>query len=202
MRTLQKLLIILFVIAFFNDTQAGELKEKGVRGGLVFSNSFGSNFFADPAFKSGLSGGIFTAVSLSKNIALQPEFMYIMKGFKVSDQTLSSSSTLHFLELPVLLKYYTGSTTGFRPNFVAGPFFSYFMSGNIEVTNRNFTFSEKVENMKQFDIGLLLGTSIDFALANNNMQMDIRYSVGLVNWHKDLSGFHHHVISFLLGISF
>lgn len=139
----------------------------------------------------GIQLGAFYTLSLTDNLKLQPELLYIQKGGTQNysqpliDQTTEVKTYYNYLEIPILVQYYFGEgATGF---FVeGGPFAGLAMSGKSDVTTvlagetfeatTEFDFDDQ-DNQKRLDYGFSFG--LGYAL--NNLLFDVRYNLGVNN---------------------
>ena len=96
------------------------------------------------------------------------------KGYKISDAAVGGdiTSTLNYLELPLLLRINFGQTL--KLFAFGGPSVGYLLGGKYE----NDTFSEDVKEIyDDLDVGVHVGAGIGFGA----LEIDVRYMAGLID---------------------
>ena len=145
-----------------------DMREKfnfGLKAGINVSNIWDTeaeDFSADP--KLGFAGGAFVTIPLGRLFAIQPEVMFVQKGFKGSGSVLTIpyevTRTTNYLEIPVLFAV--------RPadfiSIYAGPQVSFLLSQKDKLSFGNNTIQDeeqfKNDNWRKNTLGLHLG--LDF----------------------------------------
>lgn len=146
-----------------------DMREKfnfGLKAGMNVSNIWDTqaeDFSADP--KIGFAGGAFVTIPLGRLFAIQPEVMFVQKGFKGNGSVLTVpyeiSRTTNFLEIPVLLAV--------RPadfiSIYAGPQISFLLSQKDKFSFGNSTIEDqeqfKNDNWRKNMLGLHMGLDIN-----------------------------------------
>ncbi len=129
-------------------------------------------------------GGVF-GVSLSKNVSLQLEPMYLQKGgileqYAPSPDLFIKSS---FLEVPLFLKITFGENI--RPYILAGPTVGFLLNSEIKGEVSGLTFKADLNNiLKRIDFGIGLGAGVSFPLGKGSVFLEGRYTFGLSNINK------------------
>ncbi len=166
-------------------------------------------------FKPGLCAGLGLGIKFNKFLALQPEFLYTRKGFKrdykVVDQVNTVYLKLNYLELPVLLRLLIPAGT-VTPNVYAGPAIAtrVKIEGYTVIDGEKTDFTKQQDfaynnNVRIFDIGLVMGGGIDIKIGPGSILIDFRYIMGLrkvwfgSNVNQNIPTEKNSVISFLLG---
>lgn len=144
-------------------------------------------------YRAGVNAGIFANYRINNLLAIQPEFIYSMQG-AVSDEiplgskSLKTTYTLHYLDIPVLLKVYPWRGL----NVQVGPQFGFCVSdefelkvGDEKISSNDFKEYgyEQVARTFDFSIALGLGYEFDFGLV-----VDARYNFGLTDISDDGEG--------------
>lgn len=144
-------------------------------------------------YRAGVNVGIFGNYRINNLFAIQPEFLYSMQGTAFDDvtiarQTLKSSYTSHYLNIPVLLKVYPWRGL----NVQVGPQFGFCVDdeyklkvGDEEISSndlKQYGYDSKA-NVFDFAIALGLGYEFDFG-----MTIDARYNFGLTNIYENEDG--------------
>ena len=108
--------------------------------------------------------------------ALQPELHWMQKGYKISDATSGGqsvgdvTSTLNYLELPVLLRFnFGGSLKLFA---IGGPSAGYLLGGTIEDDNSE---TEAKDVLDDIEFGVHIGAGVGIG----TFEIDVRYMAGL-----------------------
>ncbi len=156
----------------------------GVKGGVNFSNLYTDNV-EDNNVLTGFNAGVFTKLSITESLAIQPELLYTTKGaeLKYNNAFVNGTSTfrLNYLELPVLLVI--NLTDNF--NVHAGPYFSYLLDGKVTNDSQGTLFdienNIKNEDYNKFDTGLSVGVGFDA----DQLGFGVRYNYGLQKVGKE-----------------
>lgn len=156
----------------------------GIKGGVNFSHLYTK----DAESTKGLAGfnvGVFSKMSITDNLAIQPELYYTTKGSMVTYNNVFVSGTatfkLNYIELPLLLV--VGVTE--KLNIYAGPYAAYLLSG--KVINKSdsdvFNFEDNInaDDYNRIDAGVTAGADLDF----NSVSIGARYTYGMVKVGKE-----------------
>ena len=119
-------------------------------------------------------GGFFT-YNFSPTFALQPEFLYTMKGFSVPVLGVDIDFKMDYIEIPVLFKFQFGTGTA-KPCLFAGPAVAFMVSAKLEVLGESV---DADELWKSTDLGLVFGGGIDFPVGSGMVTFDGRYTMGM-----------------------
>lgn len=124
-------------------------------------------------------GGVFD-LTLSDNVALHFEPLYLQKGSKLESGAEEAKLKYVYVEVPALFKLALGTSTT-RPYVMAGPTIGFLLSAKasngIEVDIKDET--------KSIDFGLGLGAGVSFPAGNNFVFVEGRYALGLSNINDD-----------------
>lgn len=156
----------------------------GVKGGVNFSNLYTNNV-EDNNVLTGFNAGVFTKLSITESLAIQPELLYTTKGaeLKYNNAFVNGTSTfrLNYLELPVLLVINLTDNL----NLHAGPYFSYLLDGKVSNDSQGTLFdienNIKNEDYNKFDTGLSVGVGFDA----DQLGFGVRYNYGLQKVGKE-----------------
>lgn len=142
----------------------------GIRaGGVISKQTYDEgNLSDDPESKFGADIAIMYTLPIGDGfLALQPELHWMQKGSTFSDLGDDLSTTMNYLELPLLLRVnFGGSLKLFA---FAGPSAGYLLdvnSDNIAITKDDF---------EDIEFGLHLGAGIGLG----RFEIDVRYMAGL-----------------------
>jgi len=151
--------------------------------------------------KTGTSFGVFVTYDINDIFAVQPEFLFTMKGMKTEakyefflDETINVEETisLNYLEFPILFKVSILTGGSVKPNIFFGPALAIKSSAKrkYEITGLSEEFKQMLgfptpedENIdvKSSDIGLVFGGGLDLKLGSGKAIIDARYTLGLTN---------------------
>jgi hypothetical protein len=153
----------------------------GFMGGGTYSKFHGADIPGTASFRAGFAVGAFATVGLIKNLALEPQVVYAMKGSKVVDGTDNINLKSAYIEIPLLLKARFPSTSGnISPHFYLGPQVGFRVSCKFSDTNTSGTDTSDCKNdpdftTKQEDFNLVMGAGLDIGRA----LVDFRYDMGV-----------------------
>lgn len=181
------------------------------RAGVSISNVAmdNDNFFEDGRKNQiGFVGGLGLNFALTEDefLSIQPELLYVQKGFASEGSSLLGSYDytyrLNYLELPVLLKIGFG-TDVIRGYVNLGPSVGYLLNGQVKGSGEiaglvGGSVDEKIEFTKsstndptelhanRIEFGASFGGGIGISLGGRSMLfVDARYNAGLTNFDKD-----------------
>jgi len=217
-RTIKALLIgaVVFMLLLPNSSLATELIA-GLKIGMNSADLHGKDIKdveeeSGMEFKSkwGLCFGGFVRFNISKMFAIQPEFLYTMKGTKMEEtffgETMKLKMNLSYLEIPVLVKFMIPTSGGIKPSLFAGPALAIKLSAKTKVEYAGETEEEDIEEMKDTDFGLIIGAGVDFELGflgQGKLTVDLRYNLGLTTISDvEDTDFKNGVVSLIVGYSF
>lgn len=156
MKKLTFALIILLsaLTTFSQDTKVG------VKGGLNYAYIHGSDVVeVKPNFT--YHAGAFIKIGFTDYVAIQPEFIFSVKGSDEKDFGVD----LNYFDLPILLKVKLGDVFSLH----AGPQLSYLLSANQE-GDPIVKFEDQI---KDFDLGVAGGAEIEM---KSGLSIGARYS--------------------------
>ena len=126
--------------------------------------------------KFGLMGGAYVFTQLSDVLDIQMEIKYMGKGAHKRTTDLDPyqyQSNLHYIEIPILLRYNTNTKIGIEGGLGFGHLFSY------SEENENGVLSEKEANhFKPFELCSLIGLSYQFA---SKFTINLLYSYSILS---------------------
>lgn len=127
---------------------------------------------------TGYTWGAFLEIPIGESaIHLQPEFLLMQKGGKLSVPNIKT--TLNYFEVPILLKLKIINSSLLNINVLGGPTFGYATSGKMveDATIVEINFGD--DNIKRFDLGLHAGAGATLHFGSLGIFGDIRYLFGL-----------------------
>lgn len=170
----------------------------------------------DKKSKTGMCAGMGLGINFSDFIALQPELLFSMKGYKQIFKLSNGENNelvlkVNYFEAPILLKISIPAGI-VKPNFYMGPALAFriritghcIIDGEKEEFNKDQNFALN-NHVRIFDFGLAMGGGIDIKTGPGSIILDFRYTLGLrevwfgsyvnTNLPKDKNG----TLSFILG---
>jgi opacity protein-like surface antigen len=214
-RTLQVATVLLLGLGIgFASTPAQaqvELKP-GIRVGVTaaglggdeeeFVDGFGQALLVSPNVTSveletkartGFTAGGFVVVDFVGPFAIQPEFRYIQRGYRIDFelsngiQTATVEGTLKFdyIDIPVLARYDIPAP-GFTPHLLAGPTLGFNVNSEFEADGPAGTNTEDLsDGTSSTDFGLEFGAGVGFGLGGSTLSVDLRYGIGLSDINEE-----------------
>ena len=176
---------------------------------------FGGNNTQEYNF--GFQIGLIYEIAINDQISIQPELLYLQKGYKIKFEFMDSFSseqevTINYLELPILAKMKFGDTESLNFFAIVGPSFGYALSGDgkfTEITNGETTtdteeieFSENDE-FERLDVSAAIGGGMSIPINLFNLFFEGRYLLGVSNLNDDefdQTSINNRGISFVAGI--
>lgn len=130
--------------------------------------------------------GIFGEFPINRLLAIQPEVVFVQKGGEETSQSLGSSSvTLNYIDVPLLLKINAPVDGSLQPFIFGGPYAGYL----IEATSDS---EGESQDLTEFLNDIHYGIKVGVGLNIGPVLIDARYDMGLANLYKEdeeLDGF-------------
>jgi hypothetical protein len=134
--------------------------------------------------RHGFAGGAFVRVGLSRSLSLQPELLFVQKGFEVTGPTLH----LSYIELPVLLRADLRGTEagGVRPFLYGGLAPALLTSCTVFGTHVEGAYHGRCGEVepadvqlepRSYDLGLALGGGLNVM----GLVVELRHTRGLID---------------------
>ncbi len=156
----------------------------------------------------GYSAGIQAVFGINEFIAIQPELLYVNKGYQlpqsVAGQANLTTDNFDYVQLPVLASLRLPLLRVFTPKLLVGPHLAYKIGGNTVTDRGNEPDIEDhlTEDYNPIDFGFTLGAGFDVGLESFTLNVELRYELGLVPVDArdtDLN-YTHNQVGFMLGI--
>ncbi len=182
---------------------------KGVKGGINLATIGGSDVPTGVTGITQYAAGVFVEISLPGPLAIQPEVLYSVKGSKADvpatflTPAMTVTSTLSYIEIPVLLKFYL-PTPVIKPNIFAGPALGILTSAKAKAEYSGGSVETDIKDaVTSSDIGAVIGAGVKLALPIVDLSIEGRYNYGLKSIDKqDGTKVYNRTISVLVGIGF
>lgn len=159
----------------------------GLKVGGALSNQTDGGVFlsADNEQKVTYLGGIFVTVPLSNAFSLQPEVLYVNKGFQTtSSGSITPRYNLHYLSIPIMLQYHVLD----KLTVALGPEVNYLIdaTSNINLVSLFSGSPSPIERQLSSykDLDLAVNVGIGYLLSDK-FSVGLRYNMGLYDTSKD-----------------
>lgn len=135
--------------------------------------------------RTGLIIGGVLDIGISRTIGVTTGLRYTMKGFQVTNQGVTFTDKLNYIEVPALLKV-KFPLTEVKPYLVGGPVLGIRVSATEEQSNGQQTADVDASSaFESIDFGLLFGGGLDFNVATKtDLFIQAGYGFGLSNIWK------------------
>ena len=139
--------LILLLSASFANAQEKSKVSLGILGGLNFQNLNGKDLGGDKLENDmllGFHGGINVQIPIAPEFYFQPGIMYSSKGAKNTSGSITSTTKLNYIEVPLNMVYKASLGKGF---FMLGfgPYVSYGISGNVKTVSGSVTLDRDIK---------------------------------------------------------
>lgn len=152
--------------------------------------------------QTGLNLGVFGGMQLSPKapVFIESGLMYVEKGGKNLYEGKKVTYSLHYLEIPIVVKYAIQLNEHFSVQPLAGGYFAFGVGGKAKnFGDREVSNSFSHHYFKRFDAGLRFGCGVTYDL----FYADLTYYVGLSNiCHDEFDTSHNRSLSLSLGVNF
>jgi len=141
------IVLILLLSASFANAQEKSKVSLGILGGLNFQNLNGKDLSGDKLENDmllGFHGGINVQIPIAPEFYFQPGIMYSTKGAKNTSGSITSTTKLNYIEVPLNMVYKASLGKGF---FMLGfgPYVSYGISGNVKTVSGSVTLDRDIK---------------------------------------------------------
>ena len=157
----------------------------GVLGGATFSTIKGSDVAAQNlTTRTSFAAGAFVQLGISRNFAIEPQLLYIIKGAKGSQPGVEFGARLSYVEVPVLatVKFPAGTSSGPVLFLQAGPALAVKVDCELTGSAGGTMISSKCQDItpdpvqiKSTDLSFIVGAGVDVRRA----RIMARYELGL-----------------------
>jgi hypothetical protein len=127
--------------------------------------------------RTGLLGGLSIVLPTSGAVGLEIDGLLVSKGAKGTN-TGPNGLKLHYLEVPVLLRFSLAPDMPVSPHLYAGPYFGYQINCSVQGTSGDCDDLPGVST-KTVDIGGTLGGGLSFNAGGLVFTGGLRYSFGI-----------------------
>ncbi len=192
--------LLILLAVFVTEAAAQVQPQLGLRAGGALAQLRGKSAFGEDATdrKLGFMVGAFAEVPVARNLAVQPELLYVRKGGAIDESFVDdeagarfeSDFNLHYLELPVLAKYHVPVGGRLTPSVYAGPYVAYAVKRSIDFSvegdGEDLDLSIDADDVfKRLDYGAAFGVDFGYRFGRRAATLGVRYDLGLANVFKD-----------------
>ena len=132
--------------------------------------------------RTGMSAGVFLVAPFHPNVALEPEFLFTIKGGKLTDGDAESNFRLMAFEIPVLLHLAPASAGATRFHALVGPSFTFRGSARQFITAPGLDENVDVADAtKAAELSLIAGAGVDI----QRFRIDGRFAWGLTRLNQE-----------------
>lgn len=197
--------IVFFSFGLIQQTNAQSPIDFGIKGGLNIANLAGAEDDLDS--RTGIHAGLVLDFSFPlMPVGIESGIYYSQKGAQISEDGMTATWKLDYVEVPVLAKISVDPPGPFSPHIVVGPYAAYNINSELDVSAGS---ASVIEDFSEFtsdiDFGGVIGVGADFSLGVTKLNIQARYSRGLLdvndNGFED-EGEHNSVFSISAGIMF
>ncbi|CAN5443982.1 hypothetical protein BH23BAC3_BH23BAC3_14950 [soil metagenome] len=197
--------IVFFSFGLIQQTNAQSPIDFGIKGGLNIANLAGAEDDLDS--RTGIHAGLVLDFSFPlMPVGIESGIYYSQKGAQISEDGMTATWKLDYVEVPILAKISVGPPGPFSPHIVVGPYAAYNINSELDVSAGS---ASVIEDFSEFtsdiDFGGVIGVGADFSLGVTKLNIQARYSRGLLdvndNGFED-EGEHNSVFSISAGIMF
>jgi len=166
------------------QTHAQSLVDFGIKGGLNFANLAGAEDDLDS--RTGLHAGLVLDFSFPMiPIGIESGIYYSQKGAEVSEEGLTATWKLDYIEVPVMAKLNVGPPGPFSPHLLLGPYAAYNINSELDVTAGAASLTDETDDFSEIttdiDFGGVIGIGADFNLGVTKLNVQARYSRGFID---------------------
>ena len=130
--------------------------------GQVFDQVVGLES-SESSSRLGLAGGAYIRFPITPTLGFEPGALYVMKGVELTERSGKGTVDvrIHYLDVPLLLRYRIPLGSDFTSNVFAGPSFGIKLSSSGKLEGPNGSLEQNVDPaLKSLDVGLAFGAGI------------------------------------------
>jgi hypothetical protein len=176
----------------------------GIKGGMNISNFTGQDYDSDA--RSGLAVGAALDFSLPVlPFGIETGVYYSQKGAKSSEDGLTGTLKVDYIEVPLMAKFRLGPPGPITPHLVLGPYAGFNINSEAELSGDGGSISGDLsDDTNSTEFGGVAGVGIDFNLGLTKLNAQLRYSYGFTSvFEGDFDdGEKNAALSILVGIRF
>ena len=167
---MKRLIIALALVVFMTGAASAEGMMFGIKGGLNLANVSGDDVDMNKMM-IGFGGGVCMSYAFTEAIMIQPELMFMMKGFDWDADDAEDAWKASYLDLNVLFKYAIPMEGDFGVALLAGPQLGFLMSSE-------FDGEDIKDDNATMNFGMVVGAEFAYMLESGAITLDVRYEMG------------------------
>jgi hypothetical protein len=188
MKVISKIALLCFLLVSTSNLMAQLTISPGLRVGVNLANvSADPDFEIDTESIIGLIFAVPVEIGIGESFAIQPEVMFVQKGFKIEQNLLGfnfeSQMIVNQLDIPILAKFKFVNTESFQAYAAAGPVFGYALSGKQKIEALGQSEEEDVDfdeiGYNRFETLVSVGAGAGIPIGPGVIVLDLRYLFGL-----------------------
>ena len=155
----------------------------GIKGGMNISNmSVDPQELEDDGSLKSYAVGAWWGIPVNRRLTIQPEAFYSVRGDAETVDGYTTSTQMGYIDVPVLAKIGFMHGAPAQPSLFIGPSLAVNVSANSQLEGDGTdTEIDVADQVRAFDLGLVVGGGVDFVLGERTFGIDLRYSKGLSN---------------------
>lgn len=184
------LIVVFLCSSTAYSTEKGEI-HYGIKAGPNFSTAVAEEGRLN--FRTAGAGGAFMSYNLSSRIQVQPEVLFMMRGWKESASGLTLTNKINYVDLNILFKYVSPPRGKFQEAIGIGPYVGMKISNsydfNIEIPSEIEDAMDVIyDELKSVDFGIVIAGEMNILLENGGMIIfDLRGTFGLTPIFDDIT---------------
>lgn len=158
--------------------------------GMNYTTVYGSDISGADSRTAFAAGGQLD-FTLSANGLFRTGLIYSGRGFEATDQGITGTLKISYLEIPLLLGYRFPTSGGMRPYLLGGAQIGFKVGCDIEGSDAGQSISFPCDDpdfgadFSSTDVAAVGGAGLALPLGVNNLTIELRYALGLQKIAKD-----------------
>ena len=143
------------------------------------------------SFRNGFAAGVSIDYEFIEGLSLQPEVLYVRKGFDGQGWSSTYGADFDYIEIPLLIKLTVQTKSFMRPVLFVGPSLGINLRANVDLNVVNRMTDEQLagsldysEVMNGAEFSLVFGAGCDFDAGPGDITLDARLDLGLSKTFK------------------
>ena len=160
----------------------------GIKGGLNMATLRG-NALDDSDSRNGLAIGAFAILEMPRGFALQPEILFTQWGAKLQPAALGDEFQweyrFNYIAIDLLARFKFDLNGPVAPVVFVGPSLAINTSSNLKFEHEGEVDEYDIGNVKNTDLGLVLGGGTEIDLKKVLVTLEVRYTLGAEGFLED-----------------
>ncbi len=181
--------IVLLALFTLTSFQAISQLSIGTRAGVNFAYIIFEDASGDEVFIPGLVIAVPFNIGIVKKFSIQPEFMYIQKGygekFFFFSTDVKRKLVVNQIDIPVFAKFSFVNTDEILAYLGGGPVIGYALNAKIKVEANGQKEIESVSfadlDYNRFEVGATFGLGVGVGVGFGHIIFDTRFMIGFTN---------------------